>query len=69
MSFILENLRLKKPASVEICSLLFKPDNLQIDLSIKYVGFKIPRDFVIGYGLDYEGLYRNVPYIAIFKDK
>ncbi len=64
MRFLLENLRLKKPRSLKVCSLLDKPANRKAPVEVDYVGFTIPNRFVIGYGLDLEGLYRNLPYIA-----
>lgn len=59
MVALLEMLQAKKPASLEVATMLQKPDCLQHDLSVKYVGRNIPNDFVIGYGLDYNGLGRN----------
>jgi len=63
MHHFLQELRELSPASIEIVSLLVKPDALQHDLDIKYKGFEIPTDFVVGYGLDYDGLGRNFPEI------
>lgn len=60
MFHFLQELRELSPASIEIASLLVKPDALQHDLDIKYKGFEIPTDFVVGYGLDYDGLGRNL---------
>jgi hypoxanthine phosphoribosyltransferase len=60
MVTLFEILQIRKPASIEIASLLLKPDCLQHDLEVKYIGRKIPNDFVIGYGLDYNGLGRNL---------
>ncbi len=65
----MENLKSRGPASVEICTILDKPDRRKIDLSIKYTGFKIPDEFVVGYGLDYAEKYRNLPYIAVLKEE
>jgi len=61
MTHFLKELAELKPASVQIASLLVKPDALLHDLNIKYEGFSIPTDFVVGYGLDYDGLGRNYP--------
>jgi hypoxanthine phosphoribosyltransferase len=61
MNHFLQELRELSPASIQIASLLVKPDALQHDLDIKYIGFEIPTDFVVGYGLDYDGLGRNFP--------
>ena len=57
----------KSPASVKICSLLSKPARLQIPVSVDYLGFECPDEFVVGYGLDYAEKYRNLPYIASLK--
>ena len=53
--------------SIEICALLDKPDRREVDVEADYVGFKVPNEFIVGYGLDYNGLYRNLPYIGILK--
>ncbi|MEX2595119.1 MAG: hypoxanthine phosphoribosyltransferase [Anditalea sp.] len=60
MSYILEVIKEKKPNSVQIVSLLLKPDALTKNISVKYVGFEIPNKFVVGYGLDYDGYGRNL---------
>lgn len=57
---LLENLKEKEPADVQICTLLFKPDCLQVPLDIKYVAMEIPNDFILGYGLDYDQQGRNL---------
>ncbi|GAA4373093.1 hypoxanthine phosphoribosyltransferase [Hymenobacter koreensis] len=59
MKAMLEQLHAKQPASVEVATLLIKPECLQHELNIKYQGLSIPNDFVVGYGLDYDGLGRN----------
>lgn len=59
-----EYLRLKSPASLEICTLLDKPERREVSVSVKYVGFEIPDVFVIGYGIDYAQKHRNLPYIG-----
>jgi hypoxanthine phosphoribosyltransferase len=64
MEFLMNTLKARKPKKILTCSLLFKPEALKVDFKPDYVGFKIPNDFVIGYGLDYQGFYRNLPYIA-----
>ncbi|GIW72004.1 MAG: hypoxanthine phosphoribosyltransferase [Planctomycetota bacterium] len=68
MSFLLETLRLRMPASIKVVTLLDKPGNRRTEVPIDYVGFTIPNRFVIGYGLDLEGRYRNLPYIAAMKE-
>ncbi|MCF8283386.1 MAG: hypoxanthine phosphoribosyltransferase [Sphingobacteriales bacterium] len=65
LNFLLEEIKLFHPTSVKICTLLLKPDALTHPLSIDYVGFEIPNAFVLGYGLDYDGLGRN--YKDIYK--
>ena len=61
MKFLLELVKEKKPKKIAIASLLLKPDALIHDISIDYVGFEIPNRFVVGYGMDYDGLGRNLP--------
>ncbi len=65
LSYIMNMLRSRRPATLKSCSLLFKPDSLKIDIPIDYVGFKIGNDFVVGYGVDLAGKYRGLPYIGI----
>ena len=60
MSWLLKNLRSRKPASLEIFTLLRKPDAVKVDVEPRYVGFDIPNEFVVGYGLDYAQRYRNL---------
>jgi hypoxanthine phosphoribosyltransferase len=67
LAYLLRNLRARKPASLEVCALLRKPDVQRVDLDIKYRGFDIPPEFVVGYGLDYAEKYRNLPYVATLK--
>lgn len=64
MQYLLENLATRKPASVKVASLLLKPARRQIEVDADYLGFTIEDRFVVGYGLDYDGLYRNLPYIG-----
>ncbi len=65
LSYLLEMLRDRKPASLKLCTLLDKPDRRVIDVPVDYTGFQIPDEFVVGYGLDYDQKYRNLPYIGI----
>ena len=67
LSWLLRNMRSRGPASVEICTLLRKPDALQMTIDVTYVGFDIPNEFVVGYGLDSAERYRDLPYIATLK--
>ena len=61
---LLESLQAENPASLEVCALLDKKSRRQVEVPIKYVGFEIPDEFVVGYGLDYNQQYRNLPYVA-----
>jgi hypoxanthine phosphoribosyltransferase len=61
LSYLRRSLLARKPASLEICALLSKPSRRQIDLDVKYVGFEVPDVFVVGYGIDFAGAYRNLP--------
>ena len=65
LSYLMRNLRARRPASLEICALLTKPDRRRIDVPVRYVGFDIPNRFVIGYGLDFGERFRNLPYVAV----
>ena len=58
----------RKPASLEFCTLLDKPQNRKVEITPKYLGFSIKNEFVIGYGLDYNELYRNLPYVGVFDE-
>ena len=64
LSWIVANLSSRGPNSVEVCTLLRKPDVLKVDVRLRYVGFDIPNEFVVGYGLDYAERYRNLRVIA-----
>lgn len=65
LSWLLENLRSRGAASVEICALLRKPEAAKVEVGVKYLGFDIPNQFVVGYGLDYAERYRNLRDVAI----
>ncbi|MEX0834682.1 MAG: hypoxanthine phosphoribosyltransferase [Nitriliruptor sp.] len=67
LDYLVKNLRSRKPASLELMALLTKPSRREVDLPVKYVGFEIPDVFVVGYGLDYDERYRNLPCIATLK--
>lgn len=69
LDYLLRMLRSRKPASLKVCTLLNKKDRKKIDVPIDYCGFDIPDKFVVGYGLDYNGLYRNIPYILVLKSE
>ena len=65
LSYLLEMLKDRKPASLKLCTLLDKPQRRTVDVHVDYVGFRIEDKFVLGYGLDYDQYYRNLPYIAV----
>lgn len=67
LSYLLEMLKDRKPASIKLCTLLDKPDRRVVDVDVNYTGFVIPDEFVVGYGLDYDQRYRNLPYIGVVK--
>jgi hypoxanthine phosphoribosyltransferase len=64
LSYIMSSLRARRPASIKSCALLMKPDSLKTDIEPDYVGFKIGSEFVVGYGIDYAGKHRGLPYIG-----
>jgi hypoxanthine phosphoribosyltransferase len=68
LQYLMRNLNARRPASLEVCALLTKPERLRVDLSPKYVGFEIPNRFAIGYGLDHAQRYRNLDYVAALAD-
>ena len=65
LSYLLKNLSSRQPASIRLCTLLDKPERREVDVEVDYQGFRIPDEFVIGYGLDYDQRYRNLPYIGV----
>jgi hypoxanthine phosphoribosyltransferase len=65
LDYLLRLLPARMPKSLRICTLLNKPDRREVDVHVDYIGFDIPNEFVLGYGLDYDELYRNLPYIAV----
>ena len=67
LSYLMDMLNARKPASLKLCTLLDKPDRRVTDISVDYIGFKIPDEFVVGYGLDYAQKYRNLPYIGVIE--
>ena len=68
LSYLLRNLLARNPKSLEVCALLVKEGLQRSELDLKYVGFRIPPEFVVGYGLDIDENYRNLPYICSYKD-
>lgn len=69
LDYLKENLLRRKPKSLKICTLLDKPGRRQVDLKIDYIGFEIPDQFIVGYGIDYAEKYRNLPYVAVLKEE
>lgn len=67
LSHLLELLQNRSPKSLRLCTLLDKPDRRVVDVNVDYTGFCIPDEFVVGYGLDYDQKYRNLPYIGVVK--
>ena len=65
LNYLMKSLRVRGPASLEIAALLFKEGIQRVPVDVKYVGFRIGPEFVVGYGLDYDGKYRNLPYVGI----
>jgi hypoxanthine phosphoribosyltransferase len=69
LSYLGRTLLQRKPASLEICALLSKPSRRRVGLEVKYLGFEVPDEFVIGYGIDYAGAYRNLPDIRALRSE
>lgn len=69
LKYLLENLRSRKPKSIGICTLLDKPERRKVNIKVDYIGFEIPDEFIVGYGIDYAEKYRNLPYIASLKQE
>ncbi len=67
LNYLLRNLKARQPASLEVCVLFNKPDRRLIDIPLKYKGFDLPDQFVVGYGLDYREKYRNLPFVGLLK--
>lgn len=67
LNYLLRILRERQPASIRIVTLLDKPDRREVAIDVNWTGFSIPNEFVVGYGLDYNEIYRNLPYIGVLK--
>lgn len=67
LDYIIDNLKTRRPASLRTCALLNKHERRKVDVPLDYVGFDIPSKFVVGYGLDYDEKYRNLPFIGVLK--
>ena len=68
MKYLLENLTTRSPASIRVASLLHKPARSTVEVPIDYLGFTIEDVFVVGYGLDFDGKYRNLPYVGVLEN-
>ena len=69
LKWLLRNLATRRPRSLKVCALLRKPDAVRVDLDLDFIGFDIPNEFVVGYGLDYAERYRDLPYIGTLDPK
>ena len=69
LDYITRNLRTRNPASLRVCTLLSKPSRREIDMPLDFVGFEIPNEFVMGYGLDFAEEYRNLPFVGVLKEE
>jgi hypoxanthine phosphoribosyltransferase len=69
VAYLLDNLATRRPRSVKVCALLHKPEGAVKQVPIDYLGFTIPNEFVVGYGLDYAQRYRNLPFIGVLEDR
>ncbi len=69
LSYITRNLRTRNPASLRVCTLLSKPSRREMQVPVDLVGFEIPDEFVVGYGLDYAEEYRNLPFVGVLKEE
>ena len=67
LDYMVRNLETRGPASVRVCALLSKPSRREVDVQLDWVGFEVPNEFVVGYGLDYAEAYRNLPFIGVLK--
>lgn len=65
VQYLTNTLSKRKPKSIRVCALLSKPERRKVDVTVHYVGFQIPNKYVVGYGLDYQQKYRNLPYLAV----
>ncbi|MEW6723904.1 MAG: hypoxanthine phosphoribosyltransferase [Bacillota bacterium] len=67
LNYLRETLKGRNPASLKICAFLDKPSRRKVEVPVDYIGYEVPDEFVVGYGLDYQQLYRNIPYIFVLK--
>lgn len=69
LEFLVENLQDRGAASVKICTFLDKVDRREVDIPVDYIGYEVPDEFIVGYGLDYAEMYRNLPFVAALKEE
>lgn len=69
LSYLIEHLAGRKPASLKLCTLLNKPERRKVEVKVDYIGFTVPDAFLVGFGLDYAEKYRNLPFIGILKEE
>ena len=69
ISYLNDVLKKEQARSVKVCTLLSKPSCRKVHVNVDYEGFKIGNEFIVGYGLDYNGMYRNLPYVALYKQQ
>lgn len=69
LNYLLKYLKARRAKSIEIISLLNKPDRRKVDINVKYIGFEVPNEFIVGYGIDYAEKYRNLPYVGVLKEE
>lgn len=69
LAYLIEYLKERKPKSIKLCTLLDKPERRKVNVDVDYIGFKIPNEFVVGYGLDTNEYYRCLPYVGCIKEK
>lgn len=69
LGYLIDNLKKRGAKSIKVCTLLDKPDRRKVDINVDYLGFVIPDEFIVGYGLDYAEQYRNLPYVAALKEE
>lgn len=69
LSYLVPVLQKREPNSIQICTMLSKPDRREAEVDVQYIGFTIPDEFVVGYGLDYAQKYRNLPYIGVVEEE
>ncbi|MBN2795049.1 MAG: hypoxanthine phosphoribosyltransferase [Clostridia bacterium] len=67
LQYLVENFKTRHPKSIKICTLLNKVERRQVETPVDYIGFKVPDEFIVGYGIDYAERYRNLPYIGVLK--